>query len=158
MFTRCLCKRERGISARVKLIDDSVFFDERVDIHHIFPKAWCKGAEIDAKIYDSVVNKTPLTRRTNQIIGGDAPSKYLSKLVTEGAIDSASLEECLTSHLIDPKLLYNDDFSEFYDVRKRALRNLIAEAMGKSADQGVGVEEDEGDEILEPEEVIEFAA
>ena len=60
--------------------DLTVFFDEGVDIHHIFPQDWCEAQKIDVKIYDTVINKTPLSYRTNRIIGGVAPSKYLAKL------------------------------------------------------------------------------
>ena len=86
-------------------IDDTAFWDEDVDIHHISPRAWCTKAGIDKRNYDTVVNKTPLTRRTNQIIGGDAPSRYLSRLVRQGAIDDAALDECLGSHVIDTLLI-----------------------------------------------------
>ena len=60
--------------------EQTVFFDEGVDIHHIFPEQWCKAQKIDVKIYDTVINKTPLSYRTNRIIGGVAPSLYLAKL------------------------------------------------------------------------------
>ena len=138
-------------------IDDTMFWDENVDIHHIFPQAWCKKNDIDPRVYNAVVNKTPLTRRTNRIIGGDAPSKYLSKLVDQGAIDSATLNECLASHMINVPLLRADDFHAFYRSRKTALLRLISEAMGKSTDEGIVLDEDEGDEALEPEEVLESA-
>lgn len=55
--------------------DDTVFFDEAVDIHHIFPRAWCVAQHIPEKVFDNVINKTPLSYRTNPIIGGTAPSK-----------------------------------------------------------------------------------
>ena len=135
-------------------IDDTVFFDERVDIHHIFSQDWCKG-KIEPKTYNSVVNKTPLTRKTNQIIGGAAPSKYLSKLVDQGSIDDATLEECLESHLIEPSLLRSDDFDKFYSTRKKELSELIYEAMGKSIDEGTSFDEVEGDELLDPEDMME---
>lgn len=32
--------------------DHAVFFDESVDIHHVFPKAWCAGKGISPNIYD----------------------------------------------------------------------------------------------------------
>ena len=34
----------------------------RIDIHHIFPQAWCKKADpqIPSKLYNSVINKTPI--------------------------------------------------------------------------------------------------
>src|SRR5262249_15915998 len=82
---------------------DTIFCGENVDIHHIFPKDWCKHRQIEAKVYDSIINKTPLSYRTNRIIGGDAPSKYLAKLETGDkttpAIDRATLDGYLSSHL-----------------------------------------------------------
>lgn len=62
--------------------DATVFFDESVDIHHIFPRAWCEAQKIPEKVFDTVINKTPLSYRSNRIIGGVAPSKYLAKLET----------------------------------------------------------------------------
>ena len=139
-------------------MDDTVFWDEHVDIHHIFPQAWCKEEKIDWKTYDSIVNKTPLTRRTNRIIGGAGPREYLSRLVEQGAIDAATLDECLGSHLIEQKLLRTQDFVGFYRTRKEALLGLIAQAMGKSAEQSVGLDEEEGDEVVEPDELIDVEA
>jgi CBS domain-containing protein len=58
-----------------------VFFGENVDIHHIFPQDWCKKRGHQAcRTYDSIINKTPLSFRTNRIIGGVAPSEYLARL------------------------------------------------------------------------------
>lgn len=58
----------------------TTYFDEAVDIHHIFPRAWCQKTGIPRERFDMIVNKTPLRSQTNRIIGGDAPSKYLGKL------------------------------------------------------------------------------
>jgi hypothetical protein len=58
--------------------DHTIFFGENVDIHHIFPQDWCKKHDIKPAIYDSIINKTPLSYRTNRIIGGVAPSEYLA--------------------------------------------------------------------------------
>ena len=60
--------------------DHTVFFGENVDIHHIFPQDWCKKNGIKPNVFDSIINKTPLSYRTNRIIGGVAPSEYLAKL------------------------------------------------------------------------------
>lgn len=136
-------------------IDDTVFWDERVDIHHIFPQLWCKKASIQPKVYDAVANKTPLTRLTNQIIGGSAPLEYLSKLVRQGAINDTTLNECLESHMINVQFLRANDFYGFYRARKAALLGLISDAMGKSTDEGVVQDEKEGDVVLDPEDAIE---
>lgn len=41
--------------------DHTVFFGENVDIHHIFPQDWCKTKGIKPKVFDSIINKTPLS-------------------------------------------------------------------------------------------------
>ena len=111
--------------------DLMVFFDEGVDIHHIFPQEWCAvSRSIDVKVYDTIVNKTPLIYRTNRIIGGVAPSKYLAKLEpgrrmpmarsrTANQLDCAGRLSC-TSHCISPAHLRDDDFESFMKERRKA--------------------------------------
>jgi len=138
--------------------DLTVFFDEGVDIHHIFPQEWCEAQKIDVKIYDTVINKTPLSYRTNRIIGGIAPSKYLAKLElgkknTDGKIENppiapAVLDSHLTSHCISPKYLRADDFESFMKERRKALLTLIGNATGHTVNEVADVPE-EGEEISE---------
>ncbi len=139
--------------------DHTVFFGEGVDIHHIFPRAWCKMNGIDPSIYDSIINKTPLSYRTNRIIGGVAPSAYLAKLekgdADTPAIDVDQLDQYLTTHLIDPSLLHSDYFSEFMEDRQAKLLQLIEKAMGKSA--YTGEDSEEGEEADFDEDAAEAA-
>lgn len=138
--------------------DLAVFFDEGVDIHHIFPQAWCESQKIDVKIYDTVINKTPLSYRTNRIIGGVAPSKYLSKLeqgknTAEGQIEYPPiapelLDAYLISHGISPKLLRADDFEAFMKERRKTLLTLIATATGHPVTDATESPE-EGEELSE---------
>jgi len=111
----------------------AVFFDEYVDIHHIFPQKWCADAGIPVSTYDTVLNKTPLGYKTNRIIGGAAPSAYLARLErgTAGVqIDAATLDRALASHAIDPALLRADRFADFLADRESRLLALIATATG----------------------------
>ncbi len=108
------------------------FFDYRVDIHHIFPRAWCNDKDtIDANRRDSIVNKTAISRSTNRSIGGRAPSQYLSILQRKADISAGKLDEILTTHAIDPKALRADDFERFFMDRRQRLLNMIESAMGK---------------------------
>jgi hypothetical protein len=132
---------------------DTVYFDEEVDIHHIFPKAWCATARKDVRLYDSIINKTPLTYRTNRILGGAAPSKYLQKLVAEGTppIGLTALDSLLKSHLLDVDLLRADDFEAFFADRERRLLALIASATGHGVESDLTVEEGEEPEEAPPD-------
>lgn len=137
--------------------DHTVFFGENVDIHHIFPQEWCKNHGIKPSVYDSIINKTPLSYRTNRIIGGVAPSEYIGKLErgndTTPPIDPARIDCYLASHLIDPAILRADAFDAFMADRQKLLLSLIEHATGKSAYIGNVAEEGEDDEA--DEDVIE---
>lgn len=117
--------------------DQTVFFDENVDIHHVFPEAWCKQQGIKPEVYNSVVNKTPLSARTNRIIGGVAPSTYLARLEKGGErnppISSERLEAILSTHELDGELMRSNAFQAFFDHRRERLLKLVEAAMGKSA-------------------------
>lgn len=127
--------------------DHTVFFGENVDIHHIFPQLWCKSNGLKPDVYDSIINKTPLSFRTNRIIGGVAPSDYVEKLEKGDdktpAIASDKLDLFLRSHLVDPSLLRANKFEAFMEDRQRRLLALIEQATGKSAYTGDSVEEGE---------------
>jgi hypothetical protein len=112
--------------------DLQAYFDERTDIHHIFPQAWCKVKGIDAKLCDSIVNKTPISAKTNRKIGGNPPSVYLAALQKTAMIEPVRMDEILRSHLIDPVALRADDFNRFFETRSQALLEKIEKAMGKA--------------------------
>jgi hypothetical protein len=104
-----------------------------VDIHHIFPKLDCIAEKRDIRKWNSAVNKTPLTKKTNTFIGGDAPSKYLSRIEKDKGLTSEQLNKNIASHGIDVDLLRNGNFDEFILSRAKYLLTLIYAAMGKSA-------------------------
>jgi len=154
---QALLLREGAIDFRSgQAFDQTVFFDEGVDIHHIFPKAWCVLQQLPASLYDSVVNKTPLGYRTNRIIGGVAPSSYLEKLekgkagtngqIIEPPIDKAALAEYLKSHCIPVPELYSNDFSGFMKARQKLLMELVSRITGHAAPT-TDEPADEGDDI-----------
>ncbi len=112
-------------------IDITSYFFEKIDIHHIFPEQWCKKQGISSDLYNSVVNKTPLSARTNRIIQGHAPSKYLERIQKHAGYDEQRMDVVLRSHVIDPALLRSDDFHGFFEARKEAILSRIELAMGK---------------------------
>ena len=122
-LTRC-CDFRTGYP-----IDEKVFFADRVDIHHIFPRAWCKGEGIASEDYNSIINKTAISARTNRMIGGHAPSTYLQRIQDKAGIDDAKMGERLAAHLICADTLRANDFWGFYEARKKALLDIIKKAM-----------------------------
>lgn len=109
----------------------SLLLDENTDIHHIFPKAYCESLNLPKDKWNSIVNKTPIFARTNRMIGGSAPSKYLKKIEKDGHVTNSRLDKYVGTHLINVNLIRQDEFNEFFINRAKALLIEISEAMGK---------------------------
>lgn len=110
-------------------IDLQTYYGDGIDIHHIFPTAYCDKQNIDSKRYNCIINKTPLSFRTNRSIGGNAPSDYLEKL--ERNIPSGDLNAILETHLINGKALKTNDFEQFFEERRKTLLQIIEDVMEK---------------------------
>ncbi|TYO84222.1 DUF262 domain-containing protein [Oceanicella actignis] len=109
----------------------STFGNDPMDLHHIFPRAWCAKKGFRREEYDSILNKTPLTAASNRAIGGAAPSEYLARIERDHGLSPAQLDEILRSHLIEPDFLRRDDFEGFIADREEKLAALAARAMGR---------------------------
>ncbi|WP_111767146.1 DUF262 domain-containing protein [Nakamurella deserti] len=110
----------------------SSFFGYKIDIHHIFPKAWCAKNDIDHNRQESIVNKTAISYDTNRIIGAKDPADYVTVLEKRASVDQVVMDEVIKTHLIDPGALRAGDFNAFFSARRSALIALISDAMGKS--------------------------
>lgn len=112
-------------------IDLNTYFNNAVDIHHIFPRAWCENQKLPREKWNSVVNKAPLAAGTNRYIGGYAPSHYLARIQKDKQIDATTLDGFLETHSIPVGQLRADEFDEFIRLRANALLGLIEAATGK---------------------------
>ena len=112
-------------------IELTTYFDDAIDIHHIFPKAFCEKMRYDRHKWNSIVNKAPLSSRTNRILGGYKPSTYIQTIQSKENVDPMRLDEIFQSHLIDPNQIRNDEFSSFIQARAAKLLDLIENATGK---------------------------
>jgi hypothetical protein len=113
-------------------IDEQIYFDESIDIHHIFPKKWCRTQKIKPRVFNSILNKTPLSAKTNRIIGGNPPSVYLPKIESQSKIKPSKMDQILKTHLISVLDLRTDDYDRFMESREENFIYLIEIAMGKS--------------------------
>lgn len=117
--------------AQDTVIDHASYTALQVDIHHVFPRAWCLKEGIDPDRRESVVNKTPLSKHTNQTIGGASPASYMTKLDKVSGLSSAELDAVVAQHSIDPATLRAADFDAFFALRTAALVAVVEAAMGK---------------------------
>lgn len=132
------------------------FFNDQIDIHHVFPRAWCKKQGIPPSEFDSIINKTPLSKVSNTSIGGDAPSVYLRRIEQQGDVSPDVLDDILRSHLIEPKHLREDNFKAFFNTRIQDLSGIVTEAMGKPVVVEDDTNEKEYDDEIEDDEIDEM--
>lgn len=112
-------------------MDFASYKSENIDIHHVFPKDYCVKQGYPKQKWNSIVNKTPISFKTNREIGGVAPSVYLSKIERKGQVNSDTLDGYLVSHFLDPQLLRTDNFDKFIIDRAKRLLDEIEKAIGK---------------------------
>lgn len=110
--------------------------DVNLDIHHIFPKAWCAANGIPSVQCDSILNKTPLAYKANRKIGGEAPSVYLRRIHQHEHVllEDEEMDRLLQTHALDPVPMRNDDFMDFTHGRRQKPLLLISSAMGKAVE------------------------
>lgn len=107
------------------------YYDESIDIHHVFPQKWCEDNGVPSDVYNSILNKTPLTAKTNRMIGGKAPSTYLETIRKQAGMDDDRLEKILSSHFISKEKLESDNLEDFMKDRLEKLTVAVEKAMGK---------------------------
>ena len=134
-------------------IDNMSYFQESIDIHHIFPRHWCENNHITRDDYDTIVNKTPLSKGTNIFVGGEAPSKYLVRLEKRAEATTEEIDDLLCTHLVNPVIIRTDDFYAFIADRKEQILKRIEQATGKPIIRDVAINTDEG--VYAEEDTVE---
>lgn len=124
-------------------IDVQLYFDEKIDVHHIFPQDWCRKNSIAPNRCDSFINKTGLSAKTNRMIGGNAPATYLPKLLKQAGITPERQTEILSSHLIDIKCLMADDFNAFFKARENSLLGRMGKEISRQPTEPIVTQLDE---------------
>lgn len=151
-----LLMRDGGLDFRTgELIQDQIYFDDKIDIHHIFPKDWCEKSNKPMGLCNCIVNKTPISSTTNRSIGKSQPRVYLDRLEKRFNINAERMNEILRSHVIEPQFLREDNFEAFFKARTEALLQRIEKVMGKkvfreATDTDLIIMEE--DEIIDEEE------
>ncbi len=130
----------------IRELDETDWEECKLDIHHVFPQDWCIKNGVEAKRFNSILNKTPISYKSNRMIGGKAPSEYLQQLQNHKSVelDNAGMDAILKTHHIDPTFLRKDDYPGFIEARRELLIAEISKVMGKPiVDTGEAVADDE---------------
>ena len=80
---------------------------------------------------DSVLNRTPMGKRTEVVIDGYSPTQYLTRVQTKSLLDDAEFDTVLGTHELNVDLLQQSDFPNFLRDRRSRFVGMVEYAMGK---------------------------
>lgn len=111
--------------------DRWTFPDLHPGFHRIFPVEWCRENGIEPVVADSILNRTPMGKRTEVVIDGYAPAQYLSRIQSKSLLDDAEFDTVLATHELNTDLLYQSDFANFLRDRRSRYVGMVEYAMDK---------------------------
>lgn len=97
----------------------------------IFPAQWCRENGVEALLVGGVINRTPMGKRTEVVLDGFSPARYLPRVQSKSLMEDEEFDAILATHHLDPELLHAGRVREFFEDRAERLLALIARAMGK---------------------------
>ena len=115
-----------------RTFDRTSFFEMGTGFHQIFPAHWCDKFKVDTDLSQSVLNHSPMGKRTEVVMDGQSPARYLSRVQSKSIMEDAEFDQVLASHELDPEFLHQADFDAFIDDRRERFCELIEHAMGKA--------------------------
>ncbi len=103
----------------------------RPGFHQVFPDGFCRVRGVDADLAQSVLNRTPLGRRTEAVMEDAAPKRYLSRLQSKAIMEDDEFDAVLATHELEPDYLITSDWQSFFIDRRDRLVGIIEYAMDK---------------------------
>ena len=98
----------------------------------VFPPVFCAGIGVDALLAHSVLNRTPMGRRTEVVIEENEPKRYLPRLQSKSLLDDHEFDAVIEGHEINPQHLLSSNWDAFLEDRRGRFVALIEYAMDKS--------------------------
>lgn len=97
---------------------------------HLFPKSQFG----EHRSVNSILNRTLISSRTNEVKGRRKPSEYLRRFIESHGQDRTRFEHTLQTHLIPPEAIQAmecDDLDRFLQLRQAAFREAIQARLGE---------------------------
>ena len=91
--------------------------------------------EKDPQLVDSVLNRTPMGRRTDVVIERNEPKRYLPRLQSKSLLEDDEFDAMLDGHEMDPELLLASDWEGFVADRRERFVGIIEYAMDRAAER-----------------------
>lgn len=113
-----------------KPFDAETFAELEPTFEPVFPRDWCLAHGIDAEWADSVLNRTPMGKRTEMMLQGYDPTRYLLRVQSKSIMEDDEFDAVLASHELDPELLLASDAPAFFADRRERFIGMVEYATG----------------------------
>lgn len=114
-----------------KPFDADTFHELQPSFNTVFPCEFCAGIGADPVVAESVLNRTPMGRRTEVVIETNEPKRYLPRLQSKSLLDDDDFDAIIDGHEINPHHLLSSNWEAFIEDRRERFNGLIQHAMGK---------------------------
>ena len=97
----------------------------------VFPLRWCERHGISGVLANSVLNRTPMGKRTEVVLDGHSPERYLPRVQSKSIMEDAEFDSVLASHDLDPELLTAKTAHQFFADRRERFVGIVEYALNK---------------------------
>ncbi|OFT75113.1 hypothetical protein HMPREF3104_08330 [Corynebacterium sp. HMSC30G07] len=114
-----------------KAFDEETVAELRPRFHTVFPPVYLQRMGVDAQALESVLNRTPMGRRTDVVIENNEPRRYLPRLQSKSLLDDAEFDAVIDGHEMCPQYLLASNWEAFEADRRSRFVGMIEYAMDK---------------------------
>ena len=86
---------------------------------------------MDPELAQSVLNRTPLGKRTEAVMENADPKRYLSRLQSKAIMEDDEFDATIATHEIEPDYLFTSNWQAFFIDRRDRFVGIIEYAMDK---------------------------
>ncbi|MDO5031472.1 DUF262 domain-containing protein [Corynebacterium sp.] len=97
----------------------------------IFPLNWAKRHGVSEVLAESILNRTPMGKRTEVVLDGYSPERYLPRVQSKSIMEDREFDEVLASHELDPELLTASKAAQFFQDRRSRFVGIVEYALDK---------------------------
>lgn len=99
----------------------------------VFPRPFLDTLGADPLLAESVLNRTPMGRRTEVVIESNEPKRYLPRLQSKSLLEDDEFDAMIEGHEMNPDLLMSSNWEGFVEDRRQRFLGMIEYAMDRPA-------------------------
>jgi len=129
LFALIRKKRARDWFNGIELSATNVGPDNRIELHHFFPRAVLKESKFPRGLYDDLSNIVFLSQEANREIRHTLPGNYIEKYIKRNNIELKRLSDQFIP--LDESLWKLENYEKFLQVRRRSMAKALNDYLGE---------------------------